>query len=166
MTHSRDLGKLVRERLEERPALAALAPDLKLKASGCPNGCGQHHVAGIGFQGSVRKVDGRAVPQYFVMTGGETTDDGIHFAKTVSRVPARRIPEAVERLLQLYAAERLDGESAPSFFRRIGPERQKALLLDLERLTTEEAREEDFVDLGQDPDEMFAVEAGPGECAR
>lgn len=166
VTHSRDLGKLVREHLEERPGLAALAPDLKLKASGCPNGCGQHHVAGIGFQGSVRKVDGRAVPQYFVMTGGETTDDGLHFAKTVSRVPARRIPEAVERLLRLYAAERLDDESAPAFFRRIGPERQKALLLDLERLTPDDAREEDFVDLGQDVDEAFAVEAGPGECAR
>ncbi len=166
VTHSRDLGRLVRERLEESPDLAALAPDLKLKASGCPNGCGQHHVAGIGFQGSVRKVAGRAVPQYFVMTGGETTDDGIHFAKTVSRVPARRIPEAIERLLRLYATERIDGESAPTFFRRVGPERQKALLLDLETLTPDDAREEDFVDLGQDADEAFAVEAGPGVCAR
>src|SRR5205807_6135187 len=45
-------------------ALADRGESLPIKISGCPNGCGQHYVAGIGLQGSVRKVDGRAVPQY------------------------------------------------------------------------------------------------------
>ena len=70
MTQSRGLGRLLGEHLRARPELVAAAPGLDIKISGCPNGCGQHHIAGIGFQGSVRKVGGRAVPQYFVMVGG------------------------------------------------------------------------------------------------
>jgi sulfite reductase (NADPH) hemoprotein beta-component len=164
VTHSRGLGRLLREFLEGRPDLAALAPELKLKASGCPNGCGHHHLAGIGFQGSARQLEGRAVPQYFVMTGGEVTREETFFAKTVARVPARRIPQATQRLLELFASEGLPGESAPAFFRRIGPIRQKELLSDLERLLPAEAALEDFVDPGQEG-EAFTVETKSGECA-
>jgi sulfite reductase (NADPH) hemoprotein beta-component len=164
VTHSRGLGRLLRDFLEGRPDLAALAPDLKVKASGCPNGCGHHHVAGIGFQGSARQLAGRAVPQYFVMTGGEVTPEKTYFARTVARVPARRIPQATERLLKLYASERQPGESAPAFFRRIGAGRQKALLADLERLLPADAAPEDFVDPGQEG-ASFTVETKSGECA-
>ena len=52
----------------------ASVPGLNIKISGCPNGCGQHHIAGIGFQGSLRKVGGRPAPHYFVMVGGGTAD--------------------------------------------------------------------------------------------
>jgi len=166
VTQSRGLARSLEEHLTARPRLAALAPNLNLKASGCPNGCGQHHIAGIGFQGSVRRVGGKAVPQYFVMTGGEIEEGTVHFARTVSRVPARRVPDAVERLLRLYGSEGAPGESAPAFFRRIGAARQKELLLDLERLSPEEARPDDFVDLGQDAETTFTVEATAGECAR
>jgi sulfite reductase (NADPH) hemoprotein beta-component len=164
VTHSRGLGRLLHDFLTDRPDLASLAPELKLKASGCPNGCGHHHVAGIGFQGSARQLEGRAVPQYFVMTGGEVTREGTFFAKTVARVPARRVPEAAARLIGLYAKERLRDETAAAFFRRIGPGRQKELLADLERLTPADARPEDFVDPGQE-EGAFAVETKSGECA-
>ncbi|HVQ23952.1 MAG TPA: nitrite/sulfite reductase, partial [Planctomycetota bacterium] len=70
VTQSRGLGQLIGEHLRARPALAAAASRLSIKISGCPNGCGQHHVAGIGFQGSVRQMGGRVLPQYFVMLGG------------------------------------------------------------------------------------------------
>ncbi len=67
VTQSRGLGRLLSEALHERQDLVAAVPGLKIKMSGCPNGCGQHHVAGIGFQGSIRKLGGRPVPQYFVL---------------------------------------------------------------------------------------------------
>ena len=50
------LGKLLGDHLREHPELIDTAPDLQIKISGCPNGCGRHHIAGLGFQGSVRKV--------------------------------------------------------------------------------------------------------------
>ena len=72
MTQSRGLGRLLEDHLRARPDLIAAADGARIKISGCPNGCGQHHIATIGFQGSVRRIGSRAVPQYFVMVGGGT----------------------------------------------------------------------------------------------
>src|SRR5215475_14050967 len=112
VTQSRGLGRLLEEHLRRRPDLIAAADGAHIKISGCPNGCGQHHIATIGFQGSVRRVNGRAVPQYFVMIGGGTTTAGASFARLAAKIPARRIPETVERLINFYARDRQDGESA------------------------------------------------------
>ena len=62
VTQSRGLGDLLGSFLRSRPDLVAAATDLQIKISGCPNGCGLHHIAGIGFQGGMRKVgtQGRA----------------------------------------------------------------------------------------------------------
>ena len=111
-----------------RPGLAESAADLSIKISGCPNGCGQHHIAGLGFQGSVRKLEGRAVPQYFVMVGGGVTDGRAHFARIAAKVPARRTGEALERLVGLYRSEAGEGESAKAFFQRVELARVKQLL--------------------------------------
>ena len=76
VTQSRGLGRLLGDHLRARPDLVAAAEDLQIKISGCPNGCGQHHIAGLGFQGSVRRLGARVVPQYFVMVGGGVDDEG------------------------------------------------------------------------------------------
>ena len=101
-----------------RPDLVAAADGARIKISGCPNGCGQHHIATIGFQGSVRRIGSRAVPQYFVMVGGGAAGREATFARTAAKIPARRLPEAVERLIALYAREH-PGKSAPEFFARL-----------------------------------------------
>src|SRR5262249_4562894 len=119
VTQSRGLGKLLSDHLRQRPDLVAAVPGLDIKISGCPNGCGQHHIAGFGFQGSVRKVGDKAVPQYFVMLGGGVDGGRAQFGRLAAKVPARRVPLAVERLVGLYSAERAAGETAPAFFRRV-----------------------------------------------
>ncbi len=163
VTQSRGLGKLLEDHLRERPDLVAAVPGLDIKISGCPNGCGQHHIAGLGFQGSVRKVGGKAVPQYFVMLGGGVDEARATFGRLAAKVPARRIPQAVERLVALYAAERAPGETALAFFRRVDVPRVKARLADLEALTPEDALPADFIDLGEETE--FKVETQEGECA-
>ena len=131
--------------------------------SGCPNGCGQHHIATIGFQGSVRRVGGKAVPQYFVMVGGGTSESAATFARTAAKIPARRIPEAVERLITYYDAQKKEGESATAFFQRVEVPAVKALLTDLEQLTAEDATADDFIDLAETGE--FTPEVMEGECA-
>jgi sulfite reductase (NADPH) hemoprotein beta-component len=133
--------------LEARPALATRAGSLPIKISGCPNGCGQHAAAGIGLQGSLRKVGGRGVPQYFVYLGGGYGDGTASFGRLAAKVPARRVPEAIERLIELYDREKAEGESAPAFLGRAAAERIDDLLRDLTELTPETARPEDFTDL-------------------
>ena len=163
VTQSRGLGRTLEQFLRSSPELVALAPDLDIKVSGCPNGCGQHHVAGIGFQGSLRKVEGRAVPQYFVMIGGGTDGEAASFGRVVAKLPARRITTALERLLKLCAAERQPNESSRAFFRRVDPTRIKLLLADLDRMTAESATPDDYIDLAETT--QFVPETMEGECA-
>jgi sulfite reductase (NADPH) hemoprotein beta-component len=163
VTQSRGLGRQLGDTLRARPDLVAAAPDLVIKISGCPNGGGQHHVAGIGFQGSVRKVDGKALPQYFLSVGGGVDDQGAHFARLAAKIPVRRIDDAVERLIQIYRTRRETGETATAFFRRVDLEVVKAALADLERVRPGEAAAADFVDLGEQS--AFEVTTMDGECS-
>ena len=163
VTQSRGLGKLLGDHLRERPDLVAAVPGLGIKISGCPNGCGQHHIAGLGFQGSVRKLGDKVIPQYFVMVGGGIDTGGARFGRLAAKVPARRVPEVVERLVALYSAERDTGESPVAFFRRVDVGLVKSALADLEAITAADAVPEDFVDLGEDT--QFKVEAQEGECS-
>src|SRR2546427_11178898 len=163
VTQSRGLGRLLEDHLRARPDLIAAADGARIKISGCPNGCGQHHIATIGFQGSVRRLGSRAVPQYFVMVGGGANDRGASFGRLAAKIPARRLPPVCERLIDLYARERNAGESAPDFFRRVSVDRVRLTLADLERLTQQEAVPTDYVDLAESGE--FAPEVMEGECA-
>jgi sulfite reductase (NADPH) hemoprotein beta-component len=120
-------------------------------------------VAGLGFQGSVRKLGSKVVPQYFVMVGGGAGEDGAQFGRLAAKVPARRVPAAVERLIALYRAEREPGESAREFLARVEVSRVKQALADLEALSEADALPEDYVDLGED--HTFQLEAMEGECS-
>jgi sulfite reductase beta subunit-like hemoprotein len=120
-------------------------------------------VAGIGFQGSVRKVGGRPAPHYFVMIGGGASNGTTTFGRHVATIPARRCEAAVERLVQLYRDERAPAESPVQFFRRVEPEAVKTRLRDLATLSEEAALPEDFVDLGED--QAFVPHVQDGECS-
>jgi sulfite reductase (NADPH) hemoprotein beta-component len=163
VTQSRGLGRELALAIEARPQIARDAERAAIKISGCPNGCGQHHVATIGFQGSVRKLAGRAVPQYFVMLGGRSGTEGAAFARLAAKVPARRVATTLERLLDLYRNEGLPNESPESFFARVPVARVKELLADLEAMTPDSARPEDYVDLAETS--AFVPEVMDGECA-
>jgi sulfite reductase beta subunit-like hemoprotein len=164
VTQSRGLARLIGDNLEQQPAkLLRDVSDVRIKISGCPNGCGQHHVAPIGFQGSIRKVGDRVVPQYFVMLGGGAGQQAASFGRLTAKIPARRVPEAVDRLLRLYQDERSNGETAPAFFQRVDTARARAALADLEQMTPEDALPADYIDPGED--HAFNPEVMDGECS-
>jgi sulfite reductase (NADPH) hemoprotein beta-component len=163
VTQSRGLGSTLEEHIRAQAGLVERVPGVDIKVSGCPNGCGQHHIAAIGFQGSLRKVGDRPVPQYFVMVGGGVSKGSAHFGKVVAKVPARRCTTALDRLLDLYARERKQDESAEDYFQRADVTQIKLLLNDLEQMTPETARADDFIDLAES--KAFAPETMDGECA-
>lgn len=163
VTQSRGVARSVADALDHHPDLVEAASSAAIRVSGCPNGCGQHHVATIGLQGSIRKLDGRAVPQYFVFVGGRSASDGSRFGRLAAKVPARRTATAVERLLAWYRDERQRDESPEAFFARVDVAAVKARLADLEALTTDAAKPDDFVDLGEVAE--FKPEVMEGECA-
>lgn len=165
ITRSRGLAAALEERLKALP----LAQDpalrtLSLKISGCPNSCGQHHIANIGFYGASRKVGDREAPHYTLLLGGRTREGEARFGQVVGRVPARRVPEAVERILRRYQAERQNGESFQAFLDRVGTASFKPLLADLQEIPPYGEAPALYEDLGAEG-ETFSVALGRGECA-
>ena len=163
VTQSRGLGRILTEYLDGRPEFVTLVQDGDIKISGCPNGCGQHHIAAIGFQGSVRKVGNRALPQYFVLVGGGSTETGASFGRVVSKIPVRRLTVALDRLLTLYQERRDPGESLGAFFRRVPAAVASDALKDLAQLLPNETTGDDFIDLGET--QTFETVVMDGECA-
>ena len=97
------------------------------------------------------------------MVGGGADGENASFGRVAAKIPARRAPEAVQRLVALYQAERRDGERLADFFRRADVARVKTTLADLEALTDATAQPEDFIDLAED--HAFAPEVMDGECS-
>ena len=81
-----------------------------------------------------------------------------------SRLPSKRVPEAVERWLAHYQAEREDGEEFNSFVARTGTTRLEELVADLS-LPPEFSLDTitQFIDWNRN--EPFQVIRGEGECA-
>ncbi len=163
VTTSRGLAQLLGDTLRAAGAASGSGASTDIKVSGCPNGCGQHHVAAIGLQGGVRRLGDRLVPQYLLTIGGGIDEQGARFGRLVAKIPARRVPEAVERLLALYDAQRRPGQTPRDFFGRLPVETARARLADLAEMTERSARPEDFIDLGASV--AFEVVTLDGECA-
>jgi len=167
VTTSRDLASALASALEgasgARAEAVQAARTLDIKISGCPNSCGQHHVAALGFHGAVRRVGGRAMPEYQLHLGGGIDRQGATFGRQIVKIPAHRVGEAVLRLCELYVAQRNAGESALAFLRRVDEATVKAHLVDLTNVDESNVRPEEFSDLGMQ--DQFAVKIGAGECA-
>ena len=160
VTASRGLGSQLTELLDRRPDLVTAAKGLDVKVSGCPHGCGQHYIAGIGFQGGMRKLAGRPAPQYLVYVGGGLRADGADFGRLVTKVPARRAAATLERLLDFYIRE---GATSHAFWASVPMETLRGVIGELTELREEDAIEADFIDLGETA--AFEVVSGEGECA-
>ena len=138
---------------------------MHIKMSGCPNGCGQHHVADIGFHGAAAKGPGGQVPAYELFLGGgfENGDTRIGLrAKT--KVPAKRMPDALRKVLDFYKAERNDDEIFRDFTARVGAESFEPLLAEFKEIP-ELNRESLDMYIDWDKTVKYVVERGEGECA-
>jgi sulfite reductase beta subunit-like hemoprotein len=133
---------------------------LRIKISGCPNSCGHHHIADIGFYGNVRKVGEQQAPYYQLLLGGKVNADGVRFARQIMSVPARPIPAIIRELLAFYQSDR---QAAESFSAWVSRTPDKALKERLHPLAEVNVTTEDlFVDWGDT--EMYSLKLGRGEC--
>src|SRR5215218_6455195 len=140
ITSSMGLNQAVQERLEEMKLEDELTRKIHVKMSGCPNGCGQHHIGSIGL-GKV-----------------------VFGARLKSRLPAKRVPDAVERWIRMYEDERNDGETFNQYAERVGTSHFEESVKDLS-MPVEFSLEnlDHFIDWSRS--EPYKVERGEGECA-
>ncbi|WP_234734622.1 nitrite/sulfite reductase [Tellurirhabdus bombi] len=136
--------------------------DIKIKISGCMNGCGQHSVANIGYQGSSLKSGAYVLPALQVLLGGGFNGKGEGLiADKVIKVPTKRGPESLRVLLNDYDTNAFEGEYYSDYYARQGKNYFYTLLKPLADLKT--LTQDDFIDW--DHTEQFVTEIGVGECA-
>ena len=133
-----------------------------IKISGCPNSCGQHHIANIGLHGVAKQVDGKTVPAYQLHLGGRADAGNARIGKAMDKIPARRVPGLVKALLEQYRSDRIAGESFSRFVDRVSPDKLFSLM---KPLIEEQSTSESLVmDWGQSSP-FSTDEIGAGECA-
>ena len=134
---------------------------VRIKISGCPNSCGQHHIADIGLYGNARRVGEKQAPYYQLMLGGKISADGVQFARQIVPLPAKRIPAALKALLEFYKNDRTEGESFRTWVVRTSDE---AVISKLQPFVAATDDEDDlFIDWGDN--ETYSLKLGRGECA-
>ncbi len=163
ITSSRGLALAIGEIFQNGQAHLADEAGIRIKISGCPNSCGHHHIAAIGFSGGSKVFDGQQVPTYQVFLGASLDLDGTRYARAALRVPAKNAPALVGRLLDLYRAERLEAETFEAYVGRVGLPRIREAVADLTELPARAQAPDAYLDWGGT--EAFGVHTGPGECA-
>jgi sulfite reductase (ferredoxin) len=165
ISSSRALAAELREELVQlRLNEDQKAQGLHIKTSGCFNACGQHHVADLGFLGVSRNVNGRRVPHFQLVIGGEWTHNAGAFGLAIGAIPSKRVPDFVKKIVALYAEQKQDGESFQVFVNRIGKKNIRAMVEALQVLPAYEQDPSFYSDWG-DPREYTIDDMGVGECA-
>ncbi len=165
ITSSMGLNQAIQNRIIEMGVEDELTRRIHIKMSGCPNGCGQHHIADIGFYGASIKVGQHTVPAYIPHVGGAYEGGEVRYGQRLkARLPAKRVPEAVDRWVRFYESDRQDGEEFGAFAARVGSSEFEARVKDLTMpIEFNLDNMNYFIDWTKNA--PFEVIRGEGECA-
>jgi sulfite reductase (ferredoxin) len=146
--------------------------DASIKISGCPNSCGQHEVATIGFFGGATRMNNAMTPTYTMLFGGSAGEDG-ELGKAVIRVPAKRVIDTTLKIIELFKKERASQETLHQWIIRLTKgqgsgtvknlEDVKAALGDVIQLPSPQENPDAYRDYGSDS--YFTAKTARGECA-
>jgi sulfite reductase beta subunit-like hemoprotein len=171
ITSSMGLRGAVWEAIKSPNGNASLLEDplikqMHIKMSGCPNGCGRHHVADIGFHGGFMKGPGGGqVPAYELFLGGSYENADVRFGvRPRGKIPAKRATEAIFKLLSFYKANRQESEPFKEFVARLGKEPFEELIADFGEVPK---IGKETIDLYMDYEKtvLYKMERGEGECS-
>jgi sulfite reductase (ferredoxin) len=148
--------------------------DSTIKISGCPNSCGQHEIATIGFYGGASRIEGTMTPTYTMMFGGRDGEEGM-LGRTVMRVPAKRVISTIIKIIEIYRQERSANESLTKWIGKLingtindtgeikNLDDIKKALIQTISLPNPSDDPESYMDYGNDI--KFSAKTAKGECA-
>jgi len=126
ISETKGFNKWLVGELEER--LPQFDQQLRLHVTGCTNSCGQSWIADLGLEGKKVKKNGVMVDAFYFCVGGAVGEHAGIARQIGFRAAAEDCPEAIERLLRTYLADRTEGENLRSYFRRTSDEDLRASL--------------------------------------
>ncbi len=145
------------------PKLSGGKHDLRIRVSGCQNGCAQPETGDIGIYGEGKRQHGKLIPHYQMHFGGDGTSACGAIALKGPSIPAARIEQAIQRVQKAFDEGHVEGERFFGWAQRQGAERFQSLLADLTQVSRFElaklARDHG------DATDFRVVSLGGGECA-
>jgi sulfite reductase (ferredoxin) len=146
--------------------------DATIKISGCPNSCGQHEIATVGFFGGASRIGNAMSPTYTMLFGGSAGEQG-ELGRAVMRVPAKRVIDVILKMIEMYRAERGQGETFHQWVVKVvkgqgtgtvkNLEDVKNALVSVIQLPSAEQDPDAYRDYGSDA--KFTAKTARGECA-
>jgi sulfite reductase beta subunit-like hemoprotein len=143
-----------------------------IKISGCPNSCGQHEIATIGFYGGGGRLGKDMYPLYNMLLGGRS-DENTTLGHTCTKVPAKRVIPTILKIIEIFKSEKRSGETLDLWLHRVlegngGPNVKsvddiKEMLKIVVVIPTKEQDEDFYTDYGNDG--SYHAKTGRGECA-
>ncbi|MDD5434101.1 MAG: nitrite/sulfite reductase, partial [Nitrospira sp.] len=161
LTSSRQLASAITRELSTRDD--AETEGVRVKVSGCPNSCGHHHIADIGFHGVAKKIEGRLVPHYQLHLKGGVGNGRAVVGDSNIKLPARNIPKGVSDLISLYQKEKVQSEPFYQYVERVGLDYIQEFLEKYTTIPSYAESPESYSDWGSTSE--FVVKLGAGECA-
>ncbi len=162
---SRGLAAELRTRLATKSAsLDDAVKNMRIKISGCFNSCGQHHIADIGFYGNSRGIDGRRVPHFQVILGGQSRENAAQYGMAMGSVPSKAAPEVVDALTEGYVQGREKGETFQEWIGRLGKRNVRGIIQPFMKVPAYDAQPGFYTDWS-DAREFTIGDLGIGECA-
>jgi sulfite reductase (ferredoxin) len=138
--------------------------DFKLNLSGCPNTCGQHMVADLGFYGMVARKGQRMYPAYGIVAGAVVDDGKARLAKSIDRVSARDLPDFIVDLLRTYLEKKPRFRSFDAYIDAEGEQDIRSICERYREVPDFEDDKNYYYDWGAE--ETFSlVGRGVGECS-
>jgi len=172
ITSSMGLAKAVKDEVESWGDLLEDegVQKIRIKMSGCPNGCGLHHIANIGFHGAaVKGPDGDQIPAYEMFLGGNYGDNRVEDSRIGTRipkvkVPAKAVPLVIKEITTHYRDHRQAGEDFNQFLDRVGLEELSGIAVKAQESAASTATGSDMY-FDWERTDIYKLERGEGECA-
>lgn len=163
---AKGLGSAISEAFEGPLAdYRDFADSMRIKISGCPNGCAQHNSAHIGFHAAAFTKDGRNIPAHLLFLGGQMQGDDTRYGNVIGKYPAKHCVSVVKQLLDFYREKRQNGEEFNDFVERMGTDAFKELLQDLRDAPSYEEDPSFYADYRHGNEEFSVRKGVKGECA-
>lgn len=146
--------------------------DSSIKISGCPNSCGQHEIATIGFFGGATRINNSMTPTYTMLFAGSANDQA-ELGRVIMRVPAKRVVDTLLKIIELYRQQRAGSETLHQWIAKVTKgagsgsiknlEDVKAALAQIVELPSPQDDPDAYMDYGSDS--RFTAKTARGECA-
>jgi sulfite reductase (ferredoxin) len=152
------------ERLKDSSLDLDSIPDFRLNLSGCPNTCGQHMLADLGFYGNVGRKEQQMFPAYMIVAGAEIGNGKARLARPIGQVSARDLPIFVQEVLRLWLARKDGYSSFAAYVDAEGEDEIRAISGRFPEIPSYSEDQSYYYDWGA-KDSFSLVSRGVGECS-